>query len=109
MDCLRLVTEHKDDVRTALRPRNPPTPGRTTRAPEPSAPALSIPAPRPDALAQTEAFAAQIRFDGGLTPANTARLGPIVPPSNPAVIEALVLNEISGDKAEAARQDSYRI
>jgi hypothetical protein len=54
-------------------------------------------------------YAAQIRFDRRLTPANTARIDPADLPSDPAVIEALlygtsptmgVLDEIGGDVTE---------
>jgi hypothetical protein len=76
------------------------------------------PAPQSDALAQADAFAikysvyaAQIRFDRALTPANTARINPADLPTDPAVIDALfhgtsptmeVLDAIGSDEAEAA-------
>jgi hypothetical protein len=93
-----------------------PHPDEAPAARDPAAP--PDPAPQPDALAQADAFAveypvyaAQIRFDRGLTAANIARIDPADLPSDPVVIEALlhgtsptmgVLDEIGGDAAEAA-------
>jgi hypothetical protein len=88
----------------------------TPAARDPAAP--PDPAPQSDALAQADAFAmkysvyaAQIRFDRALTPANTARINPADLPTDPAVIDALfhgtstvmdALDAIGGDEAEAA-------
>jgi hypothetical protein len=93
-------------------------PQATAPHPDATPAAPPDPSPQPDALAQAEAFAvahpvyaAQIRFDRGLTPANTARIAPADLPTDPAVIEALVsgtsdllavLDEVGGDRAEAA-------
>lgn len=55
--------------------------------------------------------AAQIRFDRGLTPANTVGIDPAMIPSDPAVIEALLngtsqvlctLDAIGGERSRAA-------
>jgi hypothetical protein len=102
-----------------------PHPDQTeaARDPAPPTPAPADPAPQRDALAQAEEFAmeepvaaAQIRFDRGLTPANTARIDPAMIPSDPAVIEALLngtspvlctLDDIGGEKSKAAWWDCF--
>jgi hypothetical protein len=115
--------EQMQAARRAAIPATAPTASPRATAPHPAAtPAVPAaqpdPAPQPDALVQAEAFAvahpvyaAQIRFDRGLTPANTARIDPADLPTDPAVIEALVsgtsdllalLDEVGGDQAEAA-------
>jgi hypothetical protein len=109
---------HSEETQAARDPVPPgpaPQPGKTQAARPPALPGL---ASQPDALSQAEAFAienavhaAQIRFDRGLTPANTARIDPAKLPNDPAVIEALVngtslilgvLDAIGGDRAELA-------
>ncbi len=89
-----------------------------TQAASSSVPAAPAAPPSPEAIAEAEAFmaengvaAAQIRYDGGITPQNKAYFHDVTFPSDPAVIDALVrstselltmLDDIGGEDLDEA-------
>jgi hypothetical protein len=102
----------------AAPPATPPhRPAEGMPAPQPAG-EKSAPPPSPEAIAKAETYAAenivaaaQIRFDRGVTPLNTAYLRHLTLPTDPELIDALVrgtstvlsvLDEIGGEDLENA-------
>jgi hypothetical protein len=100
-------------------PAAPPhRPAATQAAPEPAAADATSPPPSPEAIAKAEAYveenivaAAQIRYDGGVTPLNTAFFRHLTLPSDLVMIDALVrgnsdvlavLDQIGGEDLDTA-------